>query len=45
MTLDLYSHVTPRLQEEEATARMQQLPFDQGPNPWTKKQRKRGPKR
>jgi integrase len=44
MTLDLYSHVTPRL-HEEATARMQQLFFDSEPTTRPKKQRKRGPRR
>jgi integrase len=40
MTLDLYSHVTPRLQDE-ATAKLQQMLFDTGPDtPANKKNRR-----
>jgi hypothetical protein len=44
MTLDLYSHVTPRLQEE-ATARMQQLIFGDDPPRDLESQLKRGSRR
>jgi len=40
MTLDLYSHVTPRLQEE-ATARMQELLFDTRSTTKSRRQQKR----
>ncbi len=40
MTLDLYSHVTPRLQEE-ATARMQELLFDARHSAKSRRQQKR----